>query len=201
MKKNLNDMNFIEILFYSFLGVGLVEEFCKWIMLYFRGYHSKEFDEIYDIIVYAVFVSLGFAFIENVLYVFLKNDISVALIRGISAVPGHACDAIFMGYNLSIAKQFHYRNQDRLERKYLIFSVLVPTFLHGIYDFCLFSKLPVLIIAFLIFVIVLYSISIKKLKMIASDNKKLFNKLSFCNNCGAKLDGVFCSRCGYHNKE
>ena len=105
MSKELEDQSFIETILYSFLGVALVEESCKWIMLYAGGYNHKEFDEAYDIIVYSISVSLGFAFFENICYVLAPGGIAIALIRAVSAVPGHACDAIFMGYYLSIAKQ------------------------------------------------------------------------------------------------
>ena len=196
MRLNLDDMNFLETMFYAFIGVALVEEACKWIMVYFRGYNHNEFDEVYDIIVYAVVVSLGFAFIENIIYVFGSGTLSTALLRAVSAVPGHACDAIFMGYYLSVAKQFQLQNRKDLERRNILLSILIPAILHGIYDFCLMSGLIILILIFFIFVIFLYIISIKKLHEISSHNRKIKFKNNFCPSCGAKIEGQFCSRCG-----
>ena len=66
MKIKRQDMDFLNILLYSFIGIALLEEICKWIMVYFRGYKHKEFEETYDIIIYSIFVSLGFAFGEIV---------------------------------------------------------------------------------------------------------------------------------------
>lgn len=198
MDMKLSEMNFINTLLYAFIGVAFVEEFCKWVMVYSKGYHNKEFDELYDIIVYAVFVSLGFAFFENIMYVLSSGNLRTAIIRAISAVPGHACDAIFMGYYLSIAKQYHYQKKKDLEKKNVILSIFIPALLHGIYDFCLMSGIRLLVFVFIIFVIGLYAISLKKLKEISSSNKIIngSNVHRFCINCGAKLNGPFCNNCG-----
>ena len=59
MDKELETMTFVEVFLYAFVGVALVEEFCKWLMVYIGGYNHNEFDEIYDILVYSIFVSLS----------------------------------------------------------------------------------------------------------------------------------------------
>ena len=194
--KKIADMNFFEVLFYSFIEVALVEELCKWIMIYIKGYNNQEFDEIYDIIVYAVFVSLGFALIENVTYVFIRASLKTALLRAISSVPGHACFAILMGYYLSLAKQFHYKKKYNLEKKYLVLSILVPTLIHGIYDFCLMSRISILMFVFWSFVILLYIKSFITLREVSLANKRMFAKHKFCDKCGYKIDGDTCSKCG-----
>ena len=71
--KEIVDMTQFEVFIYSFIGVALVEEACKWYFVHKVGYNNRCFDEKYDILVYAVFVSLGFAFFENMLYVFTNN--------------------------------------------------------------------------------------------------------------------------------
>ena len=196
MTGSLATKSFFETLLYAFIGVALVEEFSKWIMTYFIGYNNREFDELYDGIVYAIFVSLGFAFIENILYVIQTSSINTALIRAISAVPSHACDAIFMGYYLSIAKQYAIKGSKRLEKKYIRMSVFVPAIIHGIYDFCLMSGYNFFIGIFIIFVIILYVLSIKKLKLLADNNRKIKFKNKFCSVCGKAVTGEFCSKCG-----
>ena len=90
------DTDLISLFFHVFFGVALIEEFSKWIFVYNISYNSKEFDQMYDMIVYAVFVSLGFACIENIFYVF-EHGFGTGIIRGLLAVPGHACDGVFMG--------------------------------------------------------------------------------------------------------
>lgn len=190
-----DSLNLLELLIHVFIGVALIEEFCKWYMSYKITYNHNEFDEIYDMIVYSVFVALGFAFFENILYVF-DGGIVVGIVRALSAVPGHVCDGIFMGYYLGLAKQSQMNGRKDLKRKYIAFSILVPTILHGIYDYCLFSKIPLLLLLFLIFVIVVYIFAIKKIKKVSSVANKLYLKDKFCGTCGTPVQGAFCANCG-----
>lgn len=196
MSGSVSNKSFIEVLLYAFFGVALVEEFSKWVMTYSVGYNNREFDELYDGIVYSIFVSLGFAFIENILYVINTSSINTALIRAISAVPSHACDAIFMGYYLSIAKLYALRGRHDLEKKYILKSVFIPMVLHGIYDFCLMSGYLFLMGVFVVFVIFLYIFSIKKLKQMANNNRQMVYKSRVCAVCGKPVTGPFCSKCG-----
>ena len=145
MNKDTSFMNFFEVMAYSFIGVALIEEFCKFIMAFAGSYFNKAYDEVYDGIVYAVYVSLGFACFENILYVFANQSIAVGISRGILSVPGHACDAVFMGYYLSLAKVYASQGRKDLEKRNIVLSVVVPTILHGIYDFCLFVNIDAMV--------------------------------------------------------
>lgn len=195
-----NNLNLVELLLYVFVFVALIEEGSKWIMVRFIGYNNKEFDEMYDIIVYSVFVSLGFACFENIGYVFLSGTaltgLAVGVLRGILAVPGHACYALYMGYFLSLAKKAKKENNKSKEIEFKIYSILVPTILHGVYDYCILSKSNILLIVFLIFVISLFVISVLQLKKYADNNTKLFMKNKFCPNCGVKIEDEYCPNCG-----
>lgn len=193
--------SFIDVMLYAFLGVGLVEELCKWLMVYLFGYRSKYFDEIYDIIVYSIFVSLGFAFFENILYVLLNQKLTLAFTRGVFSIPGHACFALFMGYYLCIAKVCHIKGKNNSKTKNLILSIIVPSLLHGIFDFCLMSGYKLFMFSFIIFIVILFIISIKKINEMSDYSNILKSKNRFCKNCGALLNGQFCSECGtYQNK-
>ncbi len=172
--KEIVDMTQFEVFIYSFIGVALVEEACKWYFVHKVGYNNRCFDEKYDILVYAVFVSLGFAFFENMLYVFTNNSIQVGISRALLAVPGHACDSIFMGYYLTIAKQAHLDGNKEQEKLNKIKSILVPTILHGIYDFCLFINIDEFMYVFFIFIIFLYVASLSKIKQLSRKNKSLY---------------------------
>ena len=87
----------------AFLGVGAVEEGAKLFFLYRRTWRDGNFNYRYDAIVYAVFVSLGFAAFENVKYIF-NYGLSVAFTRAILAIPGHMSFAVFMGVFYGRAK-------------------------------------------------------------------------------------------------
>src|SRR5574344_1896391 len=97
-----NKFDYLTLFILVFLEVALIEEFFKWIMIRFIGYKHKDFDQLYDIIVYAVFVALGFAAIENLFYV-LQGGFILGVLRGIFSVPGHVAFGVFMGYYLGLA--------------------------------------------------------------------------------------------------
>ena len=59
-----SSLNTFQLILYVFLGIALIEEFSKWIMLYVLSYNDRNFDELYDMIIYGAFVALGFAFFE-----------------------------------------------------------------------------------------------------------------------------------------
>ena len=159
---------FLKSFYEAFLTAGLPEEFSKFLILYWIVWKSKDFDQYYDGIIYAVFVSLGFALIENILYVF-KGGMSVALMRSVLAVPGHGFFAVIMGYYLSLAK-FHTGNQ---KNNLLLKSLFIPVLFHGLYDFTLMyagnsKDNPLLIIglmiSFTIIVIKLWRVGLNRIK-------------------------------------
>ena len=81
----------------AFLVVAAVEEGCKFLLLKKRSWNNPNFDFMFDGIVYAAAVSLGFAAFENIIYVF-GYGLSVAPARAVFAVPGHLSFSVFMGY-------------------------------------------------------------------------------------------------------
>lgn len=147
---------------YAFFVVALSEEFSKFILLRGVLFPRPQFDEPYDGITYSVMIGMGFATLENVMYVFGAEDgYRVGWMRAFTAVPAHATFAVAMGYFAGLAKF-------NAEKKfiYLLSGLLLAVFLHGFYDFLLMQKnYP--IIAFGAFVSVAISIyfSIKAIKL------------------------------------
>ncbi|WP_121356110.1 GNAT family N-acetyltransferase [Flavisolibacter nicotianae] len=117
---------------YVFFGVALVEEFVKFVPLRYYAFNRRSFDEPLDGIVHGVMVGLGFATLENLLYVY-EHGISVAIARMFLSVPGHAAYGVIMGYFFGKSK-FDYRNRFGL----LLTGLVTATFFHGLYDSCLF---------------------------------------------------------------
>ena len=188
----------VSLFFHVFFGVALVEEFSKWIFVYNIGFNNREFDQVYDMIVYAVFVSLGFACLENIFYVF-QHGLYTGIIRALLAVPGHACDGVFMGYYLSIAKLASIHGNDELKKHNIFMSILIPTLLHGFYDYCLFSKIDLFICLFFIFIIILYIVSIGKINKMSLIQGKIRYNYNFCPHCGHRVETDFCPMCGNKN--
>lgn len=193
------NQNYIELIIYAFIGVALVEEISKWIFCYKISYNHIEFDEIYDMIIYGSFVSLGFACFENILYV-LQGGLGVGIARAITAVPAHACFGVFMGYYLGISKLSYINNNQQLQKKHIAKSILIPTIMHGIYDYCLFSTSIILILILIILVISTYVRTVKKIKRVSSITNKLKYKDNYCPICGTIVKTNFCPKCGRKNE-
>lgn len=162
----LNYNSISQILIYSFIDIALIEEFSKWLISILFLRKNKNYNYIFDSIVYTVFIALGFATIENILYA-VDNDIAVILIRAITTVPAHVFFAVSLGYYIS-----KYKEKPKFTT--LLLSLIVPTLLHGFYDFCLLSENTILYLIYLLFVICLYIFSIKRIKILM-ENDKQFN--------------------------
>jgi RsiW-degrading membrane proteinase PrsW (M82 family) len=117
----------------AFVHAAIPEEFFKFAVLYFYCMRHREFDEPMDGIVYGVAASLGFATLENILYVF-QGGIGVAVLRAFTAVPGHACCGAIMGY---FAGQAAFRPTER--GKLLSAALGFPILVHALYDFPLMA--------------------------------------------------------------
>ncbi len=122
-----------DVLLY-FVVVAVSEESSKYLMMKRKTWRSLEFNCMFDGVVYAVFVSLGFALWENISYV-LTYGFATAVVRAITAIPGHACFGVFMGVFYAIAKKYETDGMEKESQKYRILSVLVPVLLHGTYDY------------------------------------------------------------------
>ena len=163
------NMNIEGPFFSAFFEAAIAEELAKWLIFYWFIKKAKHFDQFYDGILYAIFISMGFALVENILYVY-EGGIGVAFFRAVLAVPGHMLFAVPMGYYLSLAKF----ESGRDLAKHTFFSLAIPILLHGTYDFILMStekieKFPglilVLLIAFVLFEIYLWRYGLKKIRL------------------------------------
>ena len=114
--------------------LALVEERSKYLFLSRRTWRSPEFNCQYDGVVYAVFVSLGFGLWENISYV-LSYGFSTAVVRAVTAIPGHACFGVFMGIFYGVAKKLYNRGDAGGAAFVRVLSVLIPVLLHGTYDY------------------------------------------------------------------
>lgn len=141
--------------YYAFLVVAAAEEGSKLLFLKRRSWNDPNFNYLFDGIVYAVFVSLGFAAIENVNYVF-SYGLGVAVSRAFLAVPGHMVFSVFMGIFYGRAKLYENQGHDMACRVNLLLAFFVPMFFHGFYDACLMLGSDLSVGIFMIYIIVLY---------------------------------------------
>jgi len=120
----------------SFISAAIPEEGLKFIALYILASKCKYFDEIFDGIVYAVCIGMGFAGIENILYLFSAEEswLSVGISRAMLSVPAHYAFAIIMGAFFSVG---WFNRGNRFI--YLSAALLLPIIVHGLYDTLCFS--------------------------------------------------------------
>lgn len=150
--------------------VAVSEEVAKYVLLRKRTWNDFEFNCQFDGIVYATAVSLGFALWENISYVTMYG-FSTAVVRAITAVPGHACFGIFMGIFYGLAKSNDYIGLDNKAKMYNVLSVLVPVLLHGTYDYIATISTDDLSWLFVAFVLVLFVVSYILVGRMAKNDK------------------------------
>ena len=162
-----------------FIGVALVEEGLKFLVLFLVTRKNKNFNSLFDGLIYAVFVSLGFAALENVFYV-VENGWINAFMRAVMSVPGHMFFAVLMGYYYSLWHMYEKAKQQECSLKqaglinrgsiefsgttYLLFSLLVPILAHGLYDYCCTLGTVLATISLYAFIIFLYFYCFRKIK-------------------------------------
>lgn len=150
--------------------VAVSEEVAKYVLLRKRTWNDFEFNCQFDGIVYATAVSLGFALWENISYVTMYG-FSTAVVRAITAVPGHACFGIFMGIFYGLAKSNDYIGLDNKAKMFNVLSVLVPVLLHGTYDYIATISTDDLSWLFVAFVLVLFVVSYILVGRMAKNDK------------------------------
>ncbi len=155
LELTVTDESLYQILLY-FVVVAFSEEGAKYYMLHRSSWDSREFDCQYDGVVYAVFVSLGFALWENISYV-LHFGFTTAIVRAATAIPGHACFGVFMGVFYGIARKHANRGDFAISKIYRILAVILPALMHGAYDYIATTKASGGY--FVVFIIILFAIS------------------------------------------
>ncbi len=156
----------------NFIVVAGVEEGGKYFVLKRKTWNSPEFNYSYDAVVYSVAVSLGFATIENILYV-LTGGFTVAVVRALLSVPGHAVFAVYMGYYYGVAKKASVNGRISAEETNRTMAYIVPVILHGFYDFCLSMDSGKFVGIFLLFDVLMVISAAKKVNKLSENDAPL----------------------------
>lgn len=160
---------FSSIFIHQALVTSTLEEFFKWLVLIVAIYKHVDFDDPYDGILFGASVSLGFATVENILYL-LTFGVNEAFLRALLPVSSHALFGVVMGYYLGRAK-FLPMKKARVE---MFYALLAPVLLHTIYNSILITtgfKL-IFIVLFMLF-LWLFGLSKVKKAHILSRKKRL----------------------------
>ena len=149
--------------------VACAEEGAKYILLKKKTWSSPEFNCQFDGVVYAVFVSLGFALWENLGYV-AAYGLSTALVRALTAVPGHACFGVFMGAWYGMAKRYETEGNTDKSRRCRRLAFWIPALIHGAYDFIATLDAMLSALVFLAFIVFLFFSAIGRIRKLSAED-------------------------------
>ena len=127
----------IILILYIFLGVALVEELLKFLVVRFSVYKNKALDEPLDVMLYMIIAALGFAALENILILFglgpsspISNILALTLMRLVGATFLHALASGTFGYFLA-----HSFLDKKRKWRYFVVGLFLATLLHGLFNF------------------------------------------------------------------
>ena len=125
------------VFLFAMIGIALVEEGSKLLILKYFCFPKKEFNEPYDGIMYAVVISMGFALVENLFYVLgnSENGMTIGILRLFTAIPLHATCGVIMGYYMGIAKM-----DSKKALQSILLAIALPVLIHGLYDYFLLEE-------------------------------------------------------------
>jgi RsiW-degrading membrane proteinase PrsW (M82 family) len=182
-----------------FLVIAPVEELAKFLVVRGGVYRSREFNEPMDGLVYSTAAAMGFASVENLLYL-IRYGTDAAPVRALLAVPGHLFFSGLWGYHLGLAK-FSPRPGGRVAAA-LVMSIL----LHGGYDFLVASQvgLALLAVPLMMFMAAGFlreidsALERSPMRSEASPASEAIDRMVGCPGCGAPTTaGVeLCQHCG-----
>ena len=126
----------IYLFFAYFVIPGFIEEGVKYVVVIRRAWNDPNFNYTFDAVVYAVFASLGFAAVENIMYV-VTSGFSTAVVRAIFSIPGHAMFGVVMGAGLAKAKKLEILGEAMAAQSAKNRAWILAAILHGLYDYLL----------------------------------------------------------------
>jgi RsiW-degrading membrane proteinase PrsW (M82 family) len=199
----------LPVIVQAFLYVAVVEELTKFGAVRIKAYRSFHFNEVMDGIVYAVAASLGFATVENIIYV-LRSGLTVAIFRAVLSVPDHAVWGGILGFYLGLAKRDEKASGSAQGQIFRGLAIVI--ILHGVYDSLAFLESLGGVILISVIGWVLFLILIRKAlaqspfrwrqthampQSILGPTVDL-NRPRFCSQCGLRLLGGerYCINCG-----
>lgn len=166
----------------AFLLAAFWEEILKYLALRIATWNCKHFNYRFDGVVYGVSAAIGFAVLENILYV-AQYGMSTAIVRAFTAVPLHAFCGLAMGTFYSYSKKNAILGNRAKTNQYTLLGLVVPMIIHGVYNTFAFLRSNAAAYALLVFVAIMYVIAIKTIRNLS----KADHKEGLYPNSGIKL--------------
>lgn len=121
-------------IFYSFVVMGLGSELGKFVILRYHNFNKSSFNGPLDGIVYSVMISMGFAFIGNILYFILPYYTDIDFLYAVTVVFANLFFAVIMGFFVGIAKTRENKFVDSMT------GLLAASFFHALFNFCFITE-------------------------------------------------------------
>ena len=163
---------FYNLLMY-FIVVAGAEELVKYLAMRISTWRNENFNYVFDGVVYGVAAALGFAALENLLYV-LDGGLATAGMRALTSIPIHCICGVYMGHYYGIAKSADYNGESAVCGKMKRRAFLIPILIHGAYDFIVSDPEEMFILLFFIYVIIVDVFAIRSLKKYSKNDVRIF---------------------------
>lgn len=152
-------------LFSVFILSAGTEETIKLIFIYFLMHKNPNLNEPFDGIFYSAYICLGFAWIENIIYVMSPDlgGMETAFARSIFSVPGHFLFSVFMGYYFAC---FSYEKRGV---GFLLYSFFSAYILHALYNLIIIYTQKYYIFIIYAYMFFLWKAALNKIRK-ASEN-------------------------------
>ena len=155
----------------AFALAAFWEEIVKYLALRLGSWKQPSFNYRFDGVVYGVSAAVGFAIYENIYYV-AAFGLRTAIARAFLAVPLHAFCGVFMGVFYAYSKKADILGRYAARRYFTILALVVPMLIHGIYDFIAMLRFEASTPVLLVFVVILYIVSIRTIKKLSEEDYK-----------------------------
>ena len=158
----------------SAASVGIIEELTKFFFLHRFSWNHPAFNYRFDGIVYAVFVSLGFAAFENILYILFYGGIELAVPRALLAIPAHMSFAVYMGLMYGLAKIYDSKGDTMKSNIYLTLGFVLAAVLHAVYDGSIMVGTEASVMFFYGFVVVMDILVFLTIRMSSKTDRRIY---------------------------
>lgn len=121
---------------YRIIGFAFTEEYSKYLLIHALIFWRRDYDEPVDAMIYLISTALGFAALENVLYLIQPfgygphPGFEISILRFIGATPLHALASAVLGY--FIASSF-FKTYMRKEVA-VVLGLITATMLHSLFN-------------------------------------------------------------------
>lgn len=126
--------NVRRIIFYAFVVMGLGSELGKYLILRYYAFPKNSFNGPLDGIVYSIMISMGFAFMGNILYYVLPYYTSIDFTYAYTVILANLFFAVIMGFFVGMGKSRENKFVDSMT------GLLGATFFHALYNFCFITE-------------------------------------------------------------